>query len=377
MYAEVDLSVLKPAITRLSKVTATRTTLPVLQNIRIDAADNRLLLSANNLETALRFSIPAKVDVDGVTTANGRMLSALLSRIHGEELTLLTSNGQGMDKFSLYIPDGPKITIPAIDAEEFPPMLIQDQFEERYFLDAGEFRALMYGTSFAATTDDARPVLQHIQLEFTPGKLTASATDGFRIAVKSTPIEGISESFQVLIPSKMVDAALRLLPIVTGEKVVIGLKSTNEEKRAWVMIGAGNAYITGCLSDGGKFPDWRALVSNDCKYSYKLNRKQLVAALDLSLLITGKWDARIILDFPNGKMTTSNEERGEFVFSMPAVTIGEPAPFIAAMNNHYLIDGLRHMKGDTVTMYLNSPKNTFQFEDDGGLAYVVMPLFIG
>jgi DNA polymerase III subunit beta len=379
MYTEVDLSVLKPAIARLSKVATMRTTLPVLQNIHFKTTDAGCLkLSATNLNEGLSFIVPAKIQNPGETTASGRMLSSILGRLHCDTLTIASTDMKGGNRFTLAIPDGPTIGLPAINAEEFPPMFEPIAFTERYLIDGGGFRALCQSTAFAVTTDESRPILQHACFDFEPGKLTVSTTNGFRIAVKSITLESpVERPFQALIPGDLIKKALNLLPIITGEKVTIGFKNSND-KRTWVMISAGNAWLTGCLFDSGaKFPDWRTLVSNKHKYTYKLNRKQLVAALDLSLLITGKYDARVMLDFPNGKMSTSHEERGEFEFSMPAVAVGESAQFVAAINNHYLIDGLRHMKGDTVTMYFDSPKNTFQFEDDGGMLYVAMPLFIG
>lgn len=377
MYVEVDLSVLKPAITRLAKIVSTRSTLPVLENILIEADEN-LTLTASNLERCLTLIIPARVHASGKTTVSGKMLSALLSRLHGGELTLLTTDGGGAPKFSLYIPDGPKITLPAIDADEFPPVPSMRDFAESYTIDGGDFRSLLYSTYFCYSKDEARPILEHVNLEFSPDKLTVSSTDGTRLANKSITLESsITSTFQALVPGRLIDAALKLLPIVTGEPVTIGFKHSDDGKRCLVMFSARNARIAGSLYPVTNFPDWRVLIAPTYKYEYKFDRKQLLFAMDFSLLITGKYDSMIVVDFPNGKLSAKSEERGVFECSLPDTAVKEPAPFSVGINNNYLIDGLRHLKGDVVTLLINDNKSHFMLKDETGLIYVCMPMFLG
>ncbi len=171
----------------VSKAVSPRSTLPVLANILIATDEGRLRLSATNLEMGITCWIPARIDEEGSTTVPARTLSDLVGTLPGDQVLLkLDPSTQ-----TLNVRSGTSTNdIKCIDAQEFPPLPVPD-FEGAVQINVGDFREMIHQVAFAASSDEARPVLMGVLVQVDKDKLTMAAADGFRLSVRkavlSTP----------------------------------------------------------------------------------------------------------------------------------------------------------------------------------------------
>ena len=171
----------------VAKAVSPRSTLPVLANVLIATDEGRLRLSATNLEMGITCWIPARIDEEGSTTVPARTFSDLVSTLPSDQVLLkLDPTTQ-----TLNVRGGTSTNdIKCIDAQEFPPPAVAD-FDNAVQINVGDFREMIHQVAFAASSDEARPVLMGVLVQVDKDKLTMAAADGFRLSVRravlSTP----------------------------------------------------------------------------------------------------------------------------------------------------------------------------------------------
>ena len=191
----------------VGRAVATRTTLPITNNVLIQTEQSRLKLVATNLEMAISCWIGAKVEEEGAITVPARLLTEFVSSLPSDKVEMSLSRGKVLDlKCARF-----EARISGVDAKEFPPI---PKVEEGIATKV-EVGALHQGVNqvvFAAATEESRPVLTGVDAEFDGDLLTLAAADGFRLAVYKLPLaESVSEKVNVIIPARALGELSRLM----------------------------------------------------------------------------------------------------------------------------------------------------------------------
>jgi DNA polymerase-3 subunit beta len=235
----------------VARAVAQRSTLPVLGNILMATDNGRLRLSATNLELGITCWIGAKIHEEGSTTVPSRTFVDLVNTLPNDqvdmELTLRTQ--------SLNVRSGAfNNDIKCIDAQEFPPLPPSD-LNEDLELNVEELREMIHQVAFAASTDDARPVLTGVLFEIAEGELAMAAADGFRLSVRSAHLTSPDIGpFKAIIPARALSELGRV--ISDGEEVV---KMAMPQGRGQVIFRAKNIELVSQLIEG-TFPDYRGII---------------------------------------------------------------------------------------------------------------------
>jgi DNA polymerase-3 subunit beta len=164
----------------VSRAVSPRSTLPVLSNVLIASDEGRLRISATNLELGITCWIGAKIEEEGSTTVPARTFSDLVGTLPPEQVSLnLNTSTQ-----SLNVRCGASITdIKCIDAQEFPPLSVPDM-EGTILLNVADFKDMISQVVFAASVDEARPVLMGVLVMVEKDVITMASADGFRLSVR-------------------------------------------------------------------------------------------------------------------------------------------------------------------------------------------------
>ena len=169
---------------RVSRAVSPRSTLPVLANVLVATDEGRLRLSATNLELGISCWIGAQIVEEGSITVPARTIADLVSMLPNETVAL-TLNTKTQ---TLNVRCGSNSTdIKGIDAQEFPPMPVPE-LSEGVALNVADFKEMIQQVVFAASTDEARPVLQGVLMNVNGSEVLLAATDGFRISVRKASL---------------------------------------------------------------------------------------------------------------------------------------------------------------------------------------------
>lgn len=356
---------LLPALSSVSRSCGVRSTLPVLANVLLSAQGNSIKLSATNLEVGVIKVIGAKVLTEGEITIPSKTFLDIITSLEGEitleaqEATLKIS----ANKFSA--------TLSGILPSEFPAIPLSS--EASLFIDAQVLLKSLPRISFAAATDEGRPILTGILTELKNNSLEFVATDGFRLAHQKSKIESSdSSSLQALIPKRTFEELVRLISEEEGlEKVGI---STSENQNQ-IIFSLNKTQLSSRLIEG-QFPAWEKIIPTHSENRTIIERTELLKALKLASVFAKDSSNIVKLTSKDNTLTLSSEakELGEQETQIEAQVEG--GEIVIAFNNKFLSDALSAADSSQIIIEFSGNLSAALIKPIGeeGLEYIVMPV---
>jgi DNA polymerase-3 subunit beta len=375
MKASVTQQHLAHGLSIVSRAVSPRSTLPVLANVLLATDEGRLRLSATNLELGITCWIPAQIQEEGSITVPSRTFVDLVGTFPPDMVNLaLDARTQTLNVAC----NSSVHEIKGIDAQDFPPVPVPD-LSEGIDLDLTSFKEMIQQVAFAASVDEARPVLQGVKMEVTDNVLTLAATDGFRISVrKQTLVNPIKQNFSIIIPAR----ALNELARIAGEN----------DKNVTMVVPAGRGQVIFHLKDAelvsqlidGNFPDYRAILPKSYKTRTVVSTPAFLKACKQAEIIAREGNNVIrlnVLPEEGGpgrvEINSQTEETGKSDIQMEAEIEG--GAILIAFNVKFLrevLDVVRSPKVALETNTNNAPGVIHPVGDDD-FVHVIMPMHIG
>lgn len=359
----------------VARAVASRTTLPITQNVLLATDQSRLKLVATNLEIAIACWIGAKVEKPGTITVPAKLLTEFISTLPNDkvEITLVPKGKTLVIKCARF-----EARISGVEASEFPPIpQIEDGISAK--VDAEKLREGIAKVVFAAAAEESRPVLTGVNTEFDGDTVTLAAADGFRLAVYKLPLAApVKQKSEVIIPSRTYGEVGRLL----GEQEE-PVEIVVNQARSQALFRMKNVELVTQLVQG-TFPRYAQLIPQSHNTRSLVNVSQFLRAARTASIFArdGSGIVRLVAtpgsDVMPGKLTVSarSEEIGDDVGEIDAVVEGQEAKI--AFNSKYLIDVLGVIREEQVALETTSPSSPGLLKPVGNDNYVhvVMPMFV-
>ncbi len=354
---------LKP-LSQIIGVVERRQTLPVLGNVLFETGPGGLRLTATDLEVELVAECPLEGLDEAATTLPARKLHEICRALpEGSEVRIEVEGDRATVRSGRS-----RFTLATLPAEDFPRV---EAFEsaDTFSLPAHALRELIERTHFAMAHQDVRYYLNGLLLEIRPDRLVAVATDGHRLALAETPLEGSAEEVvQVIVPRKGIQELLRLLD--AGEQLVEVQLARNH-----IRVTAEGLQLTSKLIDG-RFPDYRRVIPRDNDKILVADRAALRQSLGRTSILSNEKYRGIRLTLAPGslKIQAHNPEQEEAEEELSVDFKGESLDI--GFNVTYLIDALDAIEGEKVRIDLSDPNSSCLIRDAAGESgeYVVMPM---
>ena len=359
----------------VSRAVSPRSTLPVLNNILIATDEGRLRLSATNLELGITCWIGAQIEEEGSITIPARIFSDLISTLPGDKVSLsLTTRTQ-----SLNIHCGTSnFDIKGIDAQEFPPMPVPD-LAAGVELNVADFKEMINQVGFAASTDEARPVLQGVLMEINENKISMAATDGFRIAVRSAELSNtINNPVKVIIPARSLGELARIA--TNGNETVAMVVPPD---RGQAIFHLKDAELVTQLIEGN-FPDYRAIIPRNFKTKTIISTAEFLKACRQAEIIAreSNYVIRLNIQPQEGgpgtvEFSTQSEEMGSGEVVVDANIEGPE--LLVAFNVHFMSEVLEVIGTPNTILETNANNTPGMLSPIGDESYkhVIMPMHLG
>ena len=367
---------LSRALAIVGRAVATRSNLPVLQNVKISTEDGMLVLTGTNLDIAITTRIGAQVETEGEITIPARLLSDFVNSLPDDRIEIKSvveplSVSLDCQRFSA--------NINGTDPEEFPPIPTVDE-GATIKVDPQLLKDTVTHVAFAAATEDSRPVLTGIKVEVNQSDFTFAAADGFRLAVyEGKLLEPISEAMEFIIPAKALQEVGRL--IGTGDTAV---EFTVTPAGTHALFNIGNVEIVSQLMPGS-FPNFRSLIPAEYKNRVIVQNSDFSRAVKTSSIFArdgrGILRIQIVNDEDGGKLSISSraEEVGDNQGEIDGVVEGDvDEESRIAFNNKYLAEVLDVLGEGEVSFEITSASSPGVVRATGkeGYTHVVMPMFV-
>jgi DNA polymerase-3 subunit beta len=355
-------------LSTVSRAVSSRSSLPVLANVLLRTEDAGLKLTATNLEIGITSWVPGRIDAEGSLTVPARLLTDVVGGLPaGERVDLEVQGGTTLSvragRFQTHLR--------GIDADEFPVIPTAGERPTTRVSQRVLKKALSEVT-FAAASDEARPILTGVLTRFLGERLTLAAADNYRIAVKTIDILMPVEDTSLVIPARSYVELMRILAD-TDDPVDIMLAPA----RSQVIFHVDTIDLVSRLIDG-QFPNYQQVVPTSHSSRAVVDRSELLKAVRLSALIAAGAanvvKLRIGEDGSEGITIAAAADVGDAEGEVEASLDGDPVT--VAFNARYLTEALQNVDAEQLALELNGPLSSgvFRPTDDADYVHVIMPV---
>jgi DNA polymerase-3 subunit beta len=363
MKLSVSKEKLLQGLQTVQNVVSTRTTLPILSNVLLEAADGQLRLTTTDLDVGIRGGIEAVIEKPGAATLPARRLFTIVRELPSAEILIEVDS-----KSVASIRCGPSFfKILGLPQEEFPPL---PSFEgaKTFTLRQKDLKDGLRKTSYAISTDETRYVLNGILFSFKDNKLTLVATDGRRLALVDVELEfPRSHEVDLILPTKAVTELARLVSEEGDVKM-----SVSENQVAFEVDGT---LLVSKLIEGN-YPNYRQVIPPEAKERITLERESFLNTVHrVSLLSSEKSNSvKLVFSKNNIDIIANTPEVGEAHESLPVAYKGRD--FSVAFNPEFLMAPLRNLPNEEVFLDLIDEMSPGVIKVQSPFLYVLMPMRI-
>ncbi len=355
---------LHEGLTAVAASVPTKTTLPVLSNILVDATGDLIRLAGTDLDTAVTTAVPGEVDDEGAVTLPARKLLEIVRELPSAAIRVTSSGEQrvslecGRSRFKL-------LGIPKDEFPSFPPV----SFEQSWSVASTDLQKLVHHVSFAASTEESRPILNGVLWEQRGDRMRMVATNGHRLAKMDVPISG-GGTDDFIVPPRALEQVRRLFG--PSDEVEIA-KSDNH-----LGFRGGSTQVYTRLIEG-PYPNYEQVIPRENDKSATVDKEALSAALRRVGVVASDQTHRVRLAFTSAvlKFSVSTPDLGDAQDEI-AVTYDGDALEIG-FNANYLLEVLKYMPTDEVRFTFSAPERAATIEpvgwdDSASYLCLVMPL---
>ncbi|MDP2670926.1 MAG: DNA polymerase III subunit beta [bacterium] len=355
---------LAKALNLVSRIVSPRPSLPVLNNVLLSVTKEGVTLSATNLETSIKVKAPAKTSLEGSTTVPAKVFGEFINSLKEEKLDLV------LEKENLeVVGEATKAQLATINPLEFPA-LPEIRKEETEVLESAELVEAINQVVFAASVDEARPILTGVLLREEKGGLLFVATDGYRLAKKETKIK--TNLKEMVVPAKSLLEVAKLITEMGEEEIRLGLLG---EKNQVVFVGNNFELSTRVLD--GAFPNFEQIVPKKLILETKLDREGLSEAVRQTAVLAKDLGSVVQIEAKPGKeivLSAKTAQLGQATTRLSGEVSGEAVS--VALNSRFLLEGLSNFKAKEISFDLSGATSPALLSDkkDPSFIYIVMPV---
>ncbi|SCY62982.1 DNA polymerase III subunit beta [Alkaliphilus peptidifermentans] len=351
------------SINIVQKSVSTKTTLPILRGIYIEAASNQLKIVGTDLEIGIENLIEAEILDEGATVIDARLFSDIIRKLPDADIDIkLIDNNQVNIKCL-----NAEFSIVCHNPDDFPdlPEISEDNF---YKIPQELFRNMIKQTVFATSQDESRPILTGVLLEIDQNSLNMVALDGYRLALRKGKIQS-DISNKAVIPARTLSEVARILEVDNEKPIEICLTENH------ALFITGKTKLISRLLEG-EFINYKQILPKEYKSRVKINTRNLYNSIERASLLAREGKNNLVkLIINDDKMIiTSNSELGKVHEEIVILLEGDDIEI--AFNSKYFMDALKVF--DDEEIYLDFTTNIspgiMKPVDNENYTYLVLPV---
>ena len=230
--------------------------------------------------------------------------------------------------------------------------------------------------SFAAASDEGRPVLTGILTELKKDSLELVATDGFRLARKTVKLEGSQDlSLRVLIPRRTFEEVVRLISEQQSNGEDETIKISTSENQNQIIFKIGLTEVSSRLIEGN-FPSWEKIIPANIENRTILEREALLKAVKLASVFARSESNIIKIQTQKNALKLSSEAKELGAQESSVEADSEGTEITIAFNSRFLIEALSATTSAQISIEFSGSLSPALMKPVGeeGLQYVVMPI---
>jgi len=343
-----------------------KTTLPVLANVLVEATKDGLRLSGTDLDLWIRTTIPASVDQEGAITLPAKKLAEIVRELPSGPVKFAAAGESrvtievGKARFKL-------LGLPREEFPDFPPMA----FTQSWSTAAKDLQKLIAHVAFAASTEESRPILNGVLWELRPERMRMVATNGHRLARMDVPTQADPDAkADLIVPPRALEQIRKLF--ASDSDVEISKGDNHLGFRT-----ANTLLVTRLIE--GPYPNYEQVIPRENDKIVTGDKDSLVSAIRRMSIVASDQTHRIRLSFTSGnlKLSVQTPDLGEAQEELAVSYNGDPIDI--GFNATYLLEILKIMPTSEVRLTFKAPERAatcepVSWDDPAAYLTLVMPL---
>ena len=353
---------LSDAVLKVVKACSARTTVPVLECIKLTAKNDSLTLSATDGEISIIKTIKSEVYEEGELCVPGKYFADFIKKLEGVQITLACEDR----KMDIIYADS-QTSMQVLPADDFPRIDLEIN-ENSFKVKTSELKKFITSTSFCCATDDSRPILKGCQFKIEGNDVSVTALDGFRLATVSGNISAATGDMEIVCPARTLNEIEKMIPDGDGETEIF-------VQRGMILVSSENTVLTSRLY-GGDFIRKENIIPKSFITTVKVNKDALKASIErAAILVRSDKNSLIIFDISGDTIEISSaSEIGNVQEPVKAQVDGKDVRI--AMNSKFIIDAVNALTEPEIILSFNNPVQPFTCRNatDKSTLYLILPV---
>ena len=347
----------------VSKAVPTRTTMAILECILIDASTNEIKLTANDMEIGIETIIEGNIEERGIIALDARFFSDIVRKLPDNEVTIETDA-----TFKTTITcEKANFTIVGKSGEDFAYIPIIPR-NEPILLSQFTLKEVIRQTIFSISDSESNKLMTGELFDISDNILKVVSLDGHRISIRKVPLKKSVADRKLVVPGKTL---IEISKILSGEaENVVSISYTKNH----IVFEFDNTIVVSRLIEGEYFRIDQ-MLSSDYETKVRINKKELLSCIDRATLLVKEGDKKpIIINIGDELMELKIKSQIGSMNEEIMIT-KEGKDLLIGFNPKFLIDALRVIDDEEVTIYLMNAKAPCFIKDDAeSYVYLILPV---
>lgn len=342
---------------------ATRSTLPILSGIYLDAHDDTLTLQATDLELSIQYSVAALIEEPGKSVVPGKLFSEIVKNLPDAAVHV-----EAEEDSAVITCDTASFSIKTLDAEDFPGFPHVD-VQQEISIPFAQFSSMVKRVARVVSKDESRAILTGVLITLEGSTLKMVATDSYRLAITEAELpQAAAEEFQAVISGSFLQEISSLSRSENDLKLALA-------ENQIVVTYHDTVFINRRLE--GNFPNYRQLLPDSYVTRVSMDVGHLISGVKRTSLL-GQTSSPVRFDIDIASQAAQLSAVAQDVGSVQETLScsGEGENVEIAFNYAYVLDGLSSVNTDNVFLEVQSSLKPGIFKSDEGenFLYLVMPV---
>ncbi len=336
---------LSKGLSLVAHIASKNTTLPILNNVRIQADKGTIRLSTTNLEMGITCLIRGRVDQEGAYTVQARLMSDFVNLISTDTVDVELRDD------ALHIQSEKSQTKMKGNADDEFPLIPNVQDANPFTCKAADLSEAIGQVLFAVSHSETRPEISGVFMKFENGSLIMAATDSYRLAEKSIKCNGV-ESRTVIVPSRALGELQRMLGALGGAEQNDDQMVTIAFQDNQVSFTYNDVELVSRLIEGN-YPAYQQIIPNSYETQVIIDRAELLKAVKTASLFSrlGVFDVVVECTAAGVTVSATNAQLGQSTTTIDAALEGKDNSIV--LNYKFMMDGLNQMDSTAIVFQMN------------------------
>lgn len=345
------------------KAVSSKTTMPILECILINASASEITFTSNDMELGIETKVHGIIEEKGIVALDAKLFSEIIRKLPDNDVVIQTD-----DKLNTTITcEKAKFTIPGRDGEDFAylPMIEKN---DGITLSQYTLKEVIRQTIFSIAANENNKLMTGELFEIKDNILKVVSLDGHRIAIRKIELKESYEDKKVVVPGKTLNEISKILSGEVEDEVQIFFTDNH------IVFEFDDTVVVSRLIEGEYFRI-EQMLSSDYETKIKINKKEFLSCIDRATLFVKEGEKKpIIINIEGNQMILNiNSQIGSMNEDIDIAKEGKD--IMIGFNPRFLIDALKVIDDEEITIYLVNPKAPCFIKDETeSYIYLILPV---